>query len=229
MAETETELRFSQPRSHFGTWVGVMLLFAVFGLFVWTVMGVMPRRDNYEEKRGEKRIENLKKYHEEVDPQLNGYAWVDKAKGTVRVPVHRAMELAIADLAQKKPTAANPLPPEGDKAGLQVTAPVAPTPMPGASSQGSARPTPATATEGKDSENAGQAAASANPPNAAPGTQPGANATPAAAPVSTSNQPNVGPGKPTATPVQSSAGTPLPVQGATPGAVPSASPTPTPR
>ena len=31
----------------------MVLLFAVFGLFVWVVMGVMPRGDNYEAKARE--------------------------------------------------------------------------------------------------------------------------------------------------------------------------------
>ncbi len=35
----------------FGTWLGVVLLFAVFGLFVWAVMGMMPRGNDYEQKR----------------------------------------------------------------------------------------------------------------------------------------------------------------------------------
>ena len=216
MADTETQLRFTQPRSTFGTWLGVVLLFAVFALFVWAVMGMMPRGDEYEKKRAQTRFENLKKYRDEVDPQLNGYAWVDQAKGSVRIPVERAMEVAVSDLAQKKPAPANPLPPEGDKGGLQVTAPINATPPPAAASGSSPRPTPHIENEGKESENEGQAAGSANPPNAQPGTQPGANATPAAAPPAGANQPQPGAGKPTATPVQSPPGTPIPVPGVTP-------------
>ncbi|MFL6528831.1 MAG: hypothetical protein ACJ8HQ_05930 [Chthoniobacterales bacterium] len=216
MSETDTQLRYAQPRSSFGTWVGVVLLFAVFALFVWAVFGMMPRKDNYEENRAKARLEKLAAYHKEVDPQLSDYAVVDKEKGTVRVPVHRAMELAVAELAQKKPAPAGPIPPEGAAAGQQTSAPVAPTPAPAASSQGSPRPTPHIATEGKDSETEGQAAGSANPPNAQPGTQPGASATPAAPPATGSNEPHPGEGKPTATPVQSPAGTPIPVPGATP-------------
>ena len=35
----------------FSTWFGVVLLFVVFGLFVWVVIGASPRSDTYEEKR----------------------------------------------------------------------------------------------------------------------------------------------------------------------------------
>ncbi|HEX8679821.1 MAG TPA: hypothetical protein VF683_07665 [Chthoniobacterales bacterium] len=215
MAATDSDIRFEQPRSTFGTWIGVVLLFGLFALIAWALLGVMPRGDDYEEKRGIARVEKLKAYHEEMSKQVGGYAWVDKAKGTVRMPIDRAMELSVAELAQRKPAIAGPLPPEGDKAGLQVTAPVGPTPAPVASPGGAPRPTPAIAIEGKDSETEGQAAAAVNPPNAAPGTQPGPSATPAAAPPSGANQANPG-GKPQATPVQSPPGTPIPVPGVTP-------------
>ena len=33
--------------------------------------------------------------------KLEEYAWVDKAKGTVQIPIERAMELAIAELNSK--------------------------------------------------------------------------------------------------------------------------------
>ncbi|HEX8280898.1 MAG TPA: hypothetical protein VF551_05950 [Chthoniobacterales bacterium] len=210
-------MTFEQPRSTFRTWIGVVLLFGLFALFAWAVIGAMPRGTDYEATRGKARAEKLKALHEETAPQLSSYAWLDKAKGSVRMPIDRAMELTVADLAQKKPAPANPLPPEGDKAGLQVTAPVGPTPAPSASPEGAApRPTPAIAVTGKDSEAEGQAAAAANPPDAAPGTQPGPSATPAAAPPAGSNRPQPGQGKPTATPVQSAPGTPIPVPGKSP-------------
>lgn len=215
MAATDTDTHFEHPRSTFGTWVGVVLLFAFFGLLAWALMGAMPRGDKYEETRGKARAEKLKKHQEETAAEMKGYAWVDKAKGTVRMPIDRAMELSTTELAQRKPAPAGPLPPEGDKAGLQVTAPVGPTPGPSISPGSATRPTPATAISGKDSESEGQAAASANPPDAAPGTQPGPSATPAAAPPAGSNRPNPA-DKPQATPVQSPPGTPLPVPGVTP-------------
>ncbi len=157
---------FEHPRSHFGTWIGVVLLFALFALLAWALLGAMPRGDDYEQKRGEARMEKLKALEQEVEPQLKGYSWVDKEKGTVRLPIDRAMELTVAELAQKKPTAAGPLPPEGDKAGLQVTAPAVASPPPVPA--GSPEHTPAPALKGADSMAEGQAAAAAGPPDAAP-------------------------------------------------------------
>ena len=196
----------------FGTWLGVVLLFAVFGLFVWAVMGMMPRGDDYEQKRATHRAEKLKTVRDEANGALNGYAWVDKAKGTVRVPIQRAMELTVAELAQKKPAPANPIAPD-IQAGLQETAPTTATPAPTATPAGpTASPKPVSH-EGKDSENRGQKAAESKPPNAAPGTQPGPSATPAASPPAGAVRPAPGVGQPTATPVQSPPGTPLPIPG----------------
>lgn len=198
----------------FATWLGVVLLFAVFGLFVWVVMGASPRGDNYEQKRATARADKLKTARDEANGALNGYAWADKAKGTVRVPINRAMELTVAELAQKKPAPANPIAPDVQP-GLQTTAPTTPQSAPTAQPVPTASPK-AIATEGEQSENRGQKAAENNPPNAAPGTQPGPSATAAASPPAGAVRPQPGVGKPTATPMQSPAGTPLPVRGKQP-------------
>ena len=90
----------------FSTWIGVVLLFVVFGLFVWRRASARcPRGDTYEEKRAKARMEKLEQLHKESTAALTSYAWVDKKKGTVRIPIERAMELTMADLASKKPAA----------------------------------------------------------------------------------------------------------------------------
>lgn len=212
MANTETELHFEQPRSGFGTWLGIVLLFAVFGLFVWVVMAAMPHGDDYEAKRSKGRAEKLKTAGEEDKKALETYGWVDKEKGIVRVPVRRAMELGVTELAQRKPAPAGPLPPEGDKAGMQTTAPMAPAP--GAPPQAAPTASPkAIAVEGKDSESAGQPAAAANPPPAPPGSQPGPKDRPPPPPSSTTREFH---GNALPSPVPSAPGTPLPVPGKTP-------------
>ena len=218
MPAEDPEFSFQQPRSMFGTWVGIVLLFAIFGLFVWVVMGAMPRGDDYEQKRAAARMEKLKTTKEEAATALQKYGWVDKTAGVARLPIRRAMELSVAELAQKKPVPANPIATEPAQPGPQAGAPVAPpaSTVPPSAAAAAAAPPKATSIMGKDSENRGQAAATSNPPNAPPGTQPGPNATPAASPPSGASRPQPGAGQPTATPVQSPAGTPLPVRGKTP-------------
>ena len=223
MATNESRISFDQPRSTFGAWVGIVLLFAFFAVFVWVVMGLMPRGDDYEEKRSQARLEKLKTAREEYAKATQGYGWVDKEKGVARIPVPRAMELSVAELAQRKPAPANPITPvAGQEAGLQVTAPMAPAPAPTApQTEGTPK---ATAVTGVDSQTKGQPAAAANPPDAPPGTQPGPNATPAASPGSRTDLAPPGKAEAAPTPAQNAPGRDLPVPGRDP--MPPASPSP---
>ena len=197
----------------FGTWVGVVLLFVVFGFFVWVVIGAMSRGDTYEETRAKARMEKLEQLHKDATAALTSYAWLDKNKGTVRIPIEQAMQLTMADLAAKKPAPAYAI---ATPAPTTQTGAAAPSPLPGAAPKGSKNPTPKpVSVEGPKSEIRGQPAAAANPASAPPGTQPGASATPAASPPSNPAKPNPA-GSPLPTPVQSAPGTPLPVPGKSP-------------
>ena len=196
----------------FKTWVGVVLLFVVFGLFVMIVIGAMPRNDAFEEKRAKARAEKLNQTTAEANAQLSGYGWVDEKKGVARIPIDRAMELTMAELTARLPMSAyaiaTPAAAPPASAGSPSVAPVAPAlPV-------SATPKPKTV-EGSDSMIRGQPAGAANPPAAPPQTQPGPSATPAASPPSGAAQPNPG-GLPMPAPVQSPPGTPIPVPGRTP-------------
>ena len=216
MNETRRHFDFQQPHSMFGTWIGVVLLFIVFALFVWVVLGAIPRGDTYEEKRAKARMEKLEQLHKDATAALTSYAWVDKNKGTVRIPVERAMELTVADLASKKPMAAGPIATPTPEAAAASTGAPAPSAQPSAAPQSPANATPKpVSVEGPKSEIRGQPTGAANPASAPPGTQPGLSATPAASPPSGAAQPNPG-AKPVPTPVQSPAGSPLPVAGKTP-------------
>jgi len=109
MAEPESLRHVARSRAPLSTWLGVVLLFALFGVIVLAIIGPSPRGSDYEETRAKKRMENLKTSREDADKALNTYAWIDKNKGLVRIPIGRAMELAIAQLAQQKPAAAGPI------------------------------------------------------------------------------------------------------------------------
>ena len=91
------------------TWFGIVLLFALFGVIVLAIIGPAPRGSDYEEARAKKRVENLKTVREEADKALTSYGWIDKNKGVARVPIERAMELTVADLAKQKPAPAGPI------------------------------------------------------------------------------------------------------------------------
>jgi len=109
MAETQSARGIAYSRAPFSTWLGIVCLFALFGLIVLAVIGPSPRTGDYEETRATKRMEKLKALHEESQKELTTYAWVDKNKGVARIPIDRAMEVTVADLAQKKPARAGPI------------------------------------------------------------------------------------------------------------------------
>jgi hypothetical protein len=148
MAETQSAHSIAYSRAPFSTWLGIVCLFVLFGLIVLAVIGPSPRTSDYEETRAKKRMEKLKTLHEESQKELTTYAWVDKNKGVARIPIDRAMEVTVADLAQKKPAPAGPI-----ATPAAQTAPAGASPAPAASPQGAvssppssgpASPSPAT-------------------------------------------------------------------------------------
>jgi hypothetical protein len=109
MPETESIRRVVYAPTPFSTWFAIVCLFVVFGLIVLAVIGPSPRGSDYEQTRAQKRMEKLKALQEENQKELTTYAWVDKNKGVARIPIDRAMELMVAELAQKKPAPAGPI------------------------------------------------------------------------------------------------------------------------
>jgi hypothetical protein len=156
MADTQSAPSIAYTRAPFSTWLGIVCLFVLFGLIVLAVIGPSPRTSDYEETRAKKRMEKLKTLHEESQKELTTYAWVDKNKGVARIPIDRAMEVTVADLAQKKPAPAGPI-----ATPAAQTAPAGASPAPAAPQQpGTAQPAQPSAPAGSP---AGQGAASPSP------------------------------------------------------------------
>lgn len=109
MAGTESLRQVAHARASWSVWFGIVLLFALFGVIVLAIIGPAPRGSDYEETRAKKRVENLKTLREEADKALSTYGWIDKNKGVARIPVERAMELTVAELAKQKPAPAGPI------------------------------------------------------------------------------------------------------------------------
>jgi len=152
MADTQSAHSIAYSRAPLSTWLGVVCLFVLFGLIVLAVIGPSPRTSDYEETRAKKRMERLKALHEETQKELTTYAWVDKNKGVARIPIDRAMEITVAELAQKKPAPAGPITTPPAQAAPAATAP---------QQQGAAQPAQPNAPAGPP---AGQGAASPSPP-----------------------------------------------------------------
>lgn len=211
MSDEESLRQVAQTPASFSTWLGIVVLFALFGVIVLAIVGPAPRSNSYEQNRAKKRLTNLKTLREEDAKGLNNYALIDKDKGLARIPIERAMELTMAQLAQTKPAPAGPIatptPQEAPSASASPAASVAP----GASPTATVKPK---SVQGVESATRGQPAAATNPAAARPNTQPGASATPAAiaAPYGGASPVTAPPGPSSPTPP----GSPLPVRGKTP-------------
>jgi hypothetical protein len=209
MADVTSPPTPARPPISFGAWLGVVLLFLFFGIFVFVLVAATPHGNNYEQKRAEAREKKLNDARDAATRELNSYAWVDKGKGVARIPIDRAMQLTLRDLASKKPEPANPI-----AAPAEAAAPGASPPAPAVSPAASPSATPKPkAVEGSESENRNQPAAAGNPPGAIPGTQPGPDMTPAVSASPSSGQQAV---SPLPMPEQNPPGTPAPAPGKSP-------------
>lgn len=195
----------------FSTWIGVVLLFAFFGLLALIVIGAAPRGNSYEKKRAKVRAEKLQALNQEKLTAITTYAWVDKSKGVVRIPVEEAMTITVAELSQRTPAPANPIATTAASPSPQGAGPAAASPAPSPSANASGTPKP-TSISGPNSEGRNQPAAAINPPPAPPGTQPGPSHAPAASPAAVVKAPVSS----AASPSPSAPGTPLPARGKTP-------------
>ena len=183
MADPEAIRQIAHSRAPLSSWFGIVLLFLLFGVIVLAVIGPSPRGSDYEETRAKKRIENLKALREEADKTLTTYAWVDKGKGLARIPIERAMELTVAELAKQKPAPAGPIATPQAESGAPATA-ASPAPA-GSPKAGGAQPS---------SHSGASAAPQQSPvPNASgsPAVHPSASPAPSAA--STSPTPATSP------------------------------------
>jgi len=138
MADPASLRKIAHSPAPFSTWLGVLLLFILFGVIVLAVIGPSPRGSDYEQTRAKKRIERLKTLREESQKDLTTYAWVDKNKGVARIPIDRAMDLTVAELAQKKPASAGPIATPATQ-----PAPVGASPAASPAAQAPASPSPA--------------------------------------------------------------------------------------
>ncbi|MEI8107761.1 MAG: hypothetical protein WCI46_08080 [Verrucomicrobiota bacterium] len=68
-------------------------------------LGAEKAPDEVANRRAAERLANRTKLDEAAEKQLTTFGWVDKAKGTVHLPISDAIALTVRDLAVKKPMA----------------------------------------------------------------------------------------------------------------------------
>ena len=138
-----------REKSIWPMFVGAFVIFALFALGVQWMLGSGDEASYDEEAiRAKERYDILSKIQEENKVLTTGYAWADQAKGTVRIPLDRAMELTVAKLAaQGEPRPAYPVDPNvplGSAVKPGGLAAAQPTPPPFNAPAPAAQPAPAT-------------------------------------------------------------------------------------
>jgi hypothetical protein len=113
MNPATTQPAAPREKSVWPMFVGAFVLFVLFAAFVlWMLRSGDVASYDEEAIRAKERYEILAKVQEENNNLTSGYAWADQAKGTVRIPVAQAMELAVTKLsAQGEPRPAYPIDP----------------------------------------------------------------------------------------------------------------------
>lgn len=103
----------ARTKSIWPMFAAVLVLFVLFAAVVqWMLRAGNRAAFDEEAIRSVQRYEILKKVTDENTALTTGYAWEDRAKGIVRIPLDRAMELAVAKLAaQGAPKPAYPVDP----------------------------------------------------------------------------------------------------------------------
>ena len=96
----------SKPLWRFAAGAIVLLLAFLLGAKVLTGLAPAPDEDA---ARAAERAKALADLQNENAQKLGAYGWVDKAKGTVQIPIDRAMELTMAELNSKQPVPAGPI------------------------------------------------------------------------------------------------------------------------
>ena len=97
-----------QPKTLWRVIAGGMILLLIFVLVVRLLTGLAPVPDE-DAARAAERAKAYTDLQAENAKKLEAYAWVDQAKGTVQIPIARAMELAIVELNSQQPAPAGPI------------------------------------------------------------------------------------------------------------------------
>jgi hypothetical protein len=149
----------------------ILVMLLVFVGLVWIVFLQKQAIPTSTAQTREERMKNLAQLNADNQKTLTTYHWVDKSKGIVGIPINRAMELTLKDLAANHPHAAGPVnPPAASPTPAASPAPVAAnepaTPAPSASA--TPAPSPASSPSSSPEPTASPVSSSSPEPTASP-------------------------------------------------------------
>ena len=133
-----------QTASFGGTFLKSVVLFCAFAVAAWLVFWLISPSPTYEDQRAQDREKKVATILKEAQDKLySGPQWIDKAKGTIQLPIDDAMDLVVSDYQNKAVQASavkveNPYP-----FGLQSPAAAAASPAAATKGKPSSSPSPA--------------------------------------------------------------------------------------
>ena len=103
MSEKNAGFEATEPRSGAIALIGAATVI----LLVLIIFGVQAYYDHARDqqifvKQLQPVSEDLKALHAREDADLNSYRYIDRAKGTVRLPINRAMDLVVEEAHAKR-------------------------------------------------------------------------------------------------------------------------------
>ena len=104
---------------------GGIVLILLFLIAVKLLIGLTPPAPDEDAARAAERTKAHEALVAENAAKLSTYAWVDKAKGSVQIPIGRAIDLTVAELAGRPPAPAGPIVPPAAPAAAPEAAPAA--------------------------------------------------------------------------------------------------------
>ena len=169
-----------QPRIKIAWLIGTLAAFALFAVIGAYSVRMTQDYPDYDRQRAQKRYATLEKVRHDEQALLSTVAWIDQAKGSIRIPIEEAMAKEIDTLKGKPAAMGAAIPPPAPPA------PAKPTPAPAAGAPGSTNAAPVK----PSAPVAGPAAATpANAP-AATNAAPAKPSAPAAEPAAATAKPN---------------------------------------
>ena len=126
----------AQPKTLRRVLAGGIILLLLFVLGVRLLRSFAPVPDE-DAVRAAERAKAYAELQAENAKKLETYAWADKAKGTVQVPIQRAMELTILELNNQQPAPAGPIATPSPSPAISPAASPQPSATPGAQASGS--------------------------------------------------------------------------------------------
>jgi len=130
-----SDVHSTTPPSKLSVWpifLAGLLMIALFWGATELMRSWIATGSNIEAELAVTRTKNLQELTALNQKELEGYSWVDKEKGTVRIPIQRAMELAIVTLNERKPQPGTLIDPDAAAAEAAAAAAATTAPAPAA-------------------------------------------------------------------------------------------------